>query len=360
MSVPLFSIVIATYNQEGFVRAAIESALSQEYPSKEVIVVDDGSPDGTAAVVSTFGDSIINASLAVNGGALAARNHGATLAKGEYLVFLDGDDVLMPWALQVYARLITSRRPKIIFGRCTKCYGDIPTETATEPPSEVQFVEYANFFAKDRPCVFNTSTLIVDRATFWSAGGWTPSIFYQDIQDLLTKLAISGTTILVLAPDTVWYRMHSTNAVNKVRPFLEGIYTLLAKAKAGAYPGGREVWVKRSSWFGGLIFYWTNTAFIAGLYGDALKLLATGWWMILIAIARRGAARLLGRKPIEIIPLPDDSTASATIISSALTGGAYAAIPANDRSEPGNSSERRRREALDQMELTNSEVEKKI
>ena len=303
MSNLLFSIVIACYNQEGFVREAVESALSQEHRSKEIIVVDDASRDGTADILSTFGESIILARLPMNRGVAAARNHGASLAKGEYLVFLDGDDVLMSRALEVYGRLIAARCPKLIFGRSAKCYGKVPEVKTADPPCNVQFVEYANFLVKDRPCVFNTSTLVVDRSMFWSAGGWSPGIFYQDIQDLVTKLGVSGKMILVLAPDTVWYRMHSTNAVNKIVPFIEGIYVLLAKARADLYPGGRERWFERSAWFGGLIFYWTKTAMRAGLYRDGFILLASGWWMILFAVIRRGMAWLVGRKPIELLPL---------------------------------------------------------
>lgn len=302
MSDLLFSIVIACYNQEGFVREAVESALLQEHPSKEIIVVDDASRDGTADVLNTFGKSIILARLPINGGVGAARNHGASLASGKYLVFLDGDDVLMPWALEVYGRLIT-RCPKIIFGRSAEFYGKVPEVKTADLPHDIQFVEYPNFFTKDRPCVYNTSSLVVDRSTFRDAGGWSPDIFYQDIQDLLNKLGLSGKMILVLAPGTVWYRMHSTNASNKVSRFVEGIYVLLARARAGLYPGGRERWVERSAWFGGLIFYWTKTAMRAGLYRDGLILLASGWWMIVFAVIRRGKAWLVGRRPVEILPL---------------------------------------------------------
>jgi glycosyltransferase involved in cell wall biosynthesis len=303
LSEALFSVVIACYKQEGFVRQAVESALSQGHPSKEIIVVDDASPDGTGDILSTFGDSITLARLTVNGGALAARNHGSSLAKGKYLVFLDGDDALMSGALEVYARLIDERSPKIIFGHSVICHGEIPEEKTAEGPRDIQFVEYENFLSKDRPCLFNTSTLVVERSAFWAAGGWSPEIFYQDIQDLLTKMGVAGKMILVLAPDTVWYRMHGANTVNKVAPFLDGIHVLLGKSKAGLYPGGREIWLERSAWFGGLIFYWTKTAMQARLYRDAFVLLATGWWMILLAIVRRGTARIVGRRPIEILRL---------------------------------------------------------
>ncbi|HJT71375.1 MAG TPA: glycosyltransferase family 2 protein [Terriglobales bacterium] len=299
----LFSIVIVCYNQDRFVRQTVESSLDQEFPGKEVIVVDDCSSDSTVDVLNTFGDSIILARLPINRGVAAARNHGASLASGEYLVFLDGDDVLMPWALETYRRCIVARHPKLMFGRCLKFRGKLPQ---ADPPRDLQFIEYENFFAKDRPCVFNTSTLVVDRCTFWAADGWSPNIFYQDIQDLMTKLGTSGKMILVLTPDTVWYRMHSTNAVNKISPFVEGIYVLLGKARAGLYPGGQERWVERSAWFGGLIFYWTKTAMRAGLFRDGFFLLITGWWMILVAIIRRSTAWLVGRKPVEILPWQRD------------------------------------------------------
>ena len=306
MSELRFSIVIACYNQEGFVREAVESALSQEHPSKEIIVVDDGSRDGTTDVLNTFGTSIILARLPLNCGANTARNHGASLASGEYLVFLDGDDVLMSWALNVYDRLITARCPKFILGRAAIFHGKVPKVKTGDLTSTIQFVEYADFLAKDRPGLYNTSTLVVNRSIFWSEGGWSEGIFYQDIQDLLTKLGVSGKMILVFAPDTVWYRMHSTNAVHKVSSFLDGIHVLLAKARAGLYPGGRERWVGRSAWFGGLIFYWTKKAMRAGLYRSGFNLLASGWWMILFAVIRRGTVWLVGRKPIELLPFEHD------------------------------------------------------
>jgi hypothetical protein len=212
----------------------------------------------------------------------------------------------MPWALEVYDRLVTARNPRFIIGRSVKCQQKIPELQRSELPGNIQFVEYGDFFTKDRPCLMNSSTLVVNRSTFWSQGGWSEGIFYQDMQDLITKLAVCGNMIVVLAPETVWYRMHSTNAVHKISPFVKGIHVLLGKTRAGLYPGGRERWLGRSAWFGGLIFYWTKTALGAGLYREGIRLLASGWWMILLAMVRRGTAWLVGRKPIELLPLEHD------------------------------------------------------
>ena len=300
---PLFSIVIACHNHEEFVREAVESALLQRHPSKQIIVVDDGSRDGSANILKTYGESIVFAGLPESRGAGAARNHGASLAVGEYLVFLDGDDVLMPRALDVYDRLIAACRPELILGRSAICVEKVPARETEERPHDIQFVEYPDFFSKDRPWVYNTSSFIVRRAAFLSAGGWSTDIFYQDIQDLLNKLGVAGKTVLVLEPETVWYRMHSTNAVRKVSPFIEGIYVLLAKARAGVYPGGRECRVRRTAWFGGLIFYWAKEALRAGLYRDGFTLLASKGWVVLLAVVRRGAARIVGRRTIETLPV---------------------------------------------------------
>jgi glycosyltransferase involved in cell wall biosynthesis len=298
---PLLSVVIACHNHEGFVREAVDSILSQDFPAREIIVVDDGSRDRTPEVLSTFGAAITFARFPVNRGAGAARNHGASLARGKYLVFLDGDDALLPHTLALYGQLVTARQPTLLLGHAAHCYEKLPAPP--DPAREVRFVDYPDFFAKDRPWVYNTSSLVVERAPFLAAGGWSEDIFYQDIQDLLNKLAFAGKTLLVLSPDTVWYRMHTTNAVRRVQPFIEGIYTLLRKAKNGVYPGDREQRLRRAAWFGGLIFYWMKEAISTGFYRDGLALLAARWWMIALAVVRRGAVRITGRKPVETLPL---------------------------------------------------------
>lgn len=313
MSIIRFSIVIACYNQEAFIREAVESALAQRSPDKEIIVVDDCSSDGTVDVLRTFGDAINLSVLPENGGVYTSRNHGASLANGEYLVFLDGDDVLMPWALDVYDHLITARCPQIILGRAVRFYGKLPG-ALPGGPAGIQFVEYARFLAKDRPAIYNSSALVVNRSLFWSAGGWTHGIFYQDIQDLLAKLGASGKTIFVVEPGSVWYRMHSTNTVHNVSSFVKGVRVLFANESAGKYPGNRKCWLERSAWFGGLVFYWAIEAIRTRRYREGFGLIASGWWRVLLALIRRGAALLSGRKPIERLQLQHEELVKASTV----------------------------------------------
>lgn len=93
---PTLSVVIPAYNIEQFIGPAIDSVLSQSVKDLEVIVVDDGSTDSTAAVVHRIADSRVQLISRLNGGLSAARNTGIRAARGKYIALLDGDDVWLP------------------------------------------------------------------------------------------------------------------------------------------------------------------------------------------------------------------------------------------------------------------------
>ncbi len=101
---PFVSIIIPCYNCARYVGEAIQSALAQTHEHKELIVVDDGSTDDSLASIRSFGDSIRSISTS-RGGAPAARNRGLALARGEFIQFLDADDVLLPEKIEVCLRV---------------------------------------------------------------------------------------------------------------------------------------------------------------------------------------------------------------------------------------------------------------
>ena len=94
---PLVSVVIPCYNQGRFLRDAVESVFRQTHAAVEAIVVDDGSTDDTAAVMRTLPDARFLAQR--NQGAPAARNAGLRESRGDYVIFLDADDRLLPGAI---------------------------------------------------------------------------------------------------------------------------------------------------------------------------------------------------------------------------------------------------------------------
>ena len=95
----LVSVIIPCYNQAGYLAEAIESATSQSYRRLEIIVVDDGSTDDTSRVTAHYSDVRLISQR--NSGLSAARNAGINASRGEYLVFLDADDRLLPEALEI-------------------------------------------------------------------------------------------------------------------------------------------------------------------------------------------------------------------------------------------------------------------
>src|SRR3954447_16755698 len=92
MPEPLVSALVAAYNAEPYIAEALRSALDQDWPELEVIVVDDGSTDGTAAVVAGFADPRIRLIRQANAGAVGAVNTAFAAARGELLALLDADD----------------------------------------------------------------------------------------------------------------------------------------------------------------------------------------------------------------------------------------------------------------------------
>jgi glycosyltransferase involved in cell wall biosynthesis len=93
---PLVSILIPTYNAQEWVGDTIESALGQTWPRKEIIVVDDGSTDQTLAIARQFASKTVTVVTQANQGAAAARNKALSISQGDYIQWLDADDLLAP------------------------------------------------------------------------------------------------------------------------------------------------------------------------------------------------------------------------------------------------------------------------
>lgn len=101
MSRPIVSVVIATYNSGTYLKDAIESVLKQSMPELELLVIDDGSTDGTRALVQSFSDKRLRYIWQSNAGQTSAKNHGIREATGEFIGFCDGDDYWYPDKLEL-------------------------------------------------------------------------------------------------------------------------------------------------------------------------------------------------------------------------------------------------------------------
>ena len=109
------SIIVVNYNNEQFLAAAIDSALGQDHPLCEVIVVDDCSTDNSRAVIAQYGDRVRSMLREKNGGQVVAQNSAWPLARHSILIFLDSDDLLFPHAAATVASVWTAETVKAQF-----------------------------------------------------------------------------------------------------------------------------------------------------------------------------------------------------------------------------------------------------
>jgi glycosyltransferase involved in cell wall biosynthesis len=126
-NLPLASIIITSYNYAQFLPRAIDSALQQTYPKKEIIVVDDGSTDNSRHVINSYGDQIIPV-FKENGGWISATNAGFFASQGEIIFFLDADDIFFPPKVETmvnYFLQVMPQNPEVlIFHRLEMRAGD--------------------------------------------------------------------------------------------------------------------------------------------------------------------------------------------------------------------------------------------
>jgi len=295
-----FSIVITCYNQEKYIAEAVHSALLQ-HGAKEVILVDDGSTDGSLRVLRQYDNQIRLIRFDKNKGPNEARNAGAAAASGDYLVFLDGDDLLLPWALDVYSRIVSIKSPKIILCRLYFFKGPVPAPDFFSFGSDLRVVDYPLLIRKDRTYRGSASAIVIERHAFEAVDGWTNGFFPSDIDDLIVKLGYSGQTVHILSHPTTLYRVHDSNTVHQVGRFLDSMRMMVEKEKRGEYPGGPEGRLERYRFIGGPVFFWFKEGMRKRLYWPSIKLLADGWLMALAAVGSRLALKIKGSRPAETI-----------------------------------------------------------
>ena len=205
----LVSVVIPAHNAAPFLRETVESALAQSWPSVEVIVVNDGSTDGTAAVLASFGDRIRVVGQRQSGVAVA-RNRGAAAARGTWLAFLDADDVWLPHKLERQLASAETRTHFIYSDRINIGHlAGLP-----EIQSDLQYLYEGAVFAEVLlGNVITTSSVVMRRSTFDALGGFSedPDLPPAEDWDLWLRVAAHH-RIDVCREPLVKYRLHAAGA----------------------------------------------------------------------------------------------------------------------------------------------------
>ncbi len=142
---PTFSIIIPVYNRAGMIGRALESCLRQDYPSFEVIIVDDASSDHTSERVASYNDPRVTLLRhPVNRGVCAARNTAIDAARGAWCIMLDSDFELLDGALSGLAKLCAEAAPDV-GNVASMCTWDNGPDTPIPPPSEDAVYDYEGY-----------------------------------------------------------------------------------------------------------------------------------------------------------------------------------------------------------------------
>jgi glycosyltransferase involved in cell wall biosynthesis len=213
---PTISVIIPLYNAEPFIAKAIESVLGQSRPPQQVIVVDDGSTDGSADVVRRYGQQITLVQQPNAGGA-SARNRGVALAQGDLLAFLDHDDYWAPeklaWQLDAFQQ---APHLEAVFGQLQ--------QTATMNTA----AQDNALFGLNAQDGYHLDTLLIRRAAFQRIGAFDPTWRIDTVEWLWRARRLKLCTQM-LPQVLAWRRIHGDNLSIRARPQLHAEYLHLIR-----------------------------------------------------------------------------------------------------------------------------------
>ena len=181
---PLVSVIITTYNRREFVREAIESVQRQDFSDYEIIVVDDGSTDGTEEFLKEF--NTIHYFYQKNQGVSRARNQGLKLARGDYICFLDSDDLWLPRKLSIQTKVMR-KNPEINVTYTDEIW--IRRGKRVNPKKKHQ--KYSGWIFKHclPLCIISPSSVMLRREIFEEVGYFDENLPVCEDYDLWLRLA---------------------------------------------------------------------------------------------------------------------------------------------------------------------------
>lgn len=234
----LFSVVIPTYNRADLLRRTLETVFAQQFKDFEVIVVDDGSTDHTESVVGGWGERV-RYLRAQNSGPGAARNLGINEARGEYVAFLDSDDLWFPWTLESFAALIRDHNQPAILSAKLVEFSD-EQELSYLREEQVQGEVFADYFASShKPYFVGAGMAVLRREELLKTEGFTWKRINAEDHDLILRLGTAPVFVQVLQPVTLGWRRHASSETRNLRQSYEGNRYLIEQELREAYPGGR-------------------------------------------------------------------------------------------------------------------------
>jgi len=228
---PLVSVVIPAYDRAHCVTDAVDSVLAQTHPAMECLVVDDGSRDDTVAVLrAAFGDDPRVRVLARDhAGVSAARNHGIAQAAGEYVTFLDSDDLMLEHRIE--RQLDHLRRTG---ADAVLCLGEHVLVGDAPPPGWLER-------HPERQVGFHQTSILVPIGRVRAIGGFDESLAIGEDTDLVVRLVAEGLRLDTIDEVLVVSRVFGDNATYAVDDDFHALLGVVRRHLARSAPTGERV-----------------------------------------------------------------------------------------------------------------------
>jgi len=242
MANPLLTVVIPIYNAAHFLSEAVGSIRRQDYEPVEIIVVDDGSTDNCAEVAAELGSNVCYARQE-NAGPAAAKNHGLSLASGEFISFLDADDLWPPHKLSIQmARLLAEPELDFVLGR-TQYHvlpgGKIPDSSFEGPENVLAHAVMASG--------------VYRRRVFDRIGVFEESFRFGEDTDWFMRAMEDNVEMRILRPTTLLYRLHGKNMTQDRKAMSHQLIVVLQRSMERRRQRGRAAtplrpWLSYDEW----------------------------------------------------------------------------------------------------------------
>jgi glycosyltransferase involved in cell wall biosynthesis len=311
---PEVSVIIPTHNYGHFIKGAIKSVLSQSFSDLELIVVDDGSTDGTKNFISAFKDSRILYINQKNRGLASARNNGIKIASGEYVGFLDADDLWMPEKLELQLSIFKKKENVGLVYTGYEVVDDSGTYIAKRKAHKIEGDLISQLILGNIVSGSATTSLIRGKC-FKTVGLFDETLRSCEDWDMWLRIARVWNFECINQP-LAKIRLHSDNMTNDPRRIEKGLFSVIEKfysdenlsselsllkpmAMAGAHRDSANFYVR------------------SGLYKEAFSHLIKAIWMVpnwcegyqilgylLYRILSNGFEKKIGKKPSGISKIP--------------------------------------------------------
>jgi hypothetical protein len=273
-----FSIIIPTFNRIDLLRQTLNSLRAVDLHVHEVLVVDDGSTDGTAEWLPEH-HSGVRLLRQNNAGPGSARNRGIEAATGDWVVFLDSDDLWFPWTLDHLARTAAATGAALLFLKPFRFTEPEEIARLAVPAGdrELRWEVFTDYFASGKVWRWWGASSFAARREAIGAARFSERQINGEDSDWIMKLGDGKRVAQLTGAPTFGYREHGGSLMADWRKTLDGAINLVENEMAGVYPGGKARRQDRTRILGRHLRPVVLEALSRGQRDDALDLMRRTW-----------------------------------------------------------------------------------